>query len=154
MVLFERARGALLEAVTSRAESHNCDGWDRVRCYPTLRTLSERVRPMESMHIPDNWMPTEHILKPVSSAKAAPIAVVFTIVLFCSTAVAETSEERQACIGDAFRVCWAAIPNRHDVFVCLIENRNRLTHACRVVMDQYRRRPHRITRTTRTTRVE
>jgi len=73
--------------------------------------------------------------------------------LFSSTAIAETSDERQACIGDAFRVCWAAIPDRNQVFHCLLDNRNRLNPACRVVMDQYRH-PHRLTRSTRTTRVE
>ena len=39
--------GALLEAVTSRAESHNCDDWDRFGSYRfTIRTfagLSERI---------------------------------------------------------------------------------------------------------------
>ena len=81
-------------------------------------------------------------------------AVALAISFLCSTAMAETTEERQACIGDAFRVCWAAIPNRIDVFRCLMDNRPRLNPACRVVMDQYRR-PHRITRHSRSTaRVE
>jgi hypothetical protein len=83
----------------------------------------------------------------------APITVGLTIAVLCSIAVAETSEERQACIGDAFRVCWAAIPNRNEVFLCLMGNRGRLNYACRAVMDQYRR-PHRITRSMRATRVE
>jgi len=63
----------------------------------------------------------------------------------CSFAAAETSEERQACIGDAFRVCWSAIPNRDDVFHCLLDNRTRLNPDCRAIMDQYRR-PHRVRR--------
>jgi hypothetical protein len=84
----------------------------------------------------------------------ALIAVMLTIPFLCSTAMAETQEERQACIGDAFRVCWAAIPDRNLVFRCLMDNRPRLNPACRVVMDQYRR-PHRITRHSRSTaRVE
>ena len=82
----------------------------------------------------------------------ASIIVVLTSAFLCSTAVAETSEERNACIGDAFRVCWAAIPNRNEVFVCLMDNRSRLNPACRAVMNQYVR-PHRITRS-RHTRVE
>ena len=81
------------------------------------------------------------------------ITVVLVSTVWCSSAVAETTEERQACIGDAFRVCWAAIPNRNDVFHCLLDNRSRLTLACRMVMDQYRR-PHRITRSARATHVE
>jgi hypothetical protein len=86
--------------------------------------------------------------------KALAPSMMFLVIAFLSpTAIAETSDERQACIGDAFRVCWAAIPDRNQVFHCLLDNRNRLNPACRVVMDQYRR-PHRLTRSTRTTRVE
>ena len=68
--------------------------------------------------------------------------------LLCPIAAAETSEERQSCIGDAFRVCWAAIPNRDDVFHCLMDNRSQLNPGCRAIMDQYRR-PHRVRRTAR-----
>lgn len=84
---------------------------------------------------------------------SASTATVLTIAFISSMAVAETTEERQACIGDAFRVCWSAIPNRDQVFHCLMDNRPRLNPACRMVMDQYRKE-HRITRRTRTTRVE
>jgi hypothetical protein len=85
----------------------------------------------------------------------APIIAALTTAFLCSAAVAETPEERNACFSDAFRVCWAAIPDRHDVFVCLMENRPRLNPACRVVMDRYRRpHKHRITRASRETRVE
>ncbi len=63
--------------------------------------------------------------------------------LLCPIAAAETSDERQSCIGDAFRVCWAAIPNRDDVFHCLMDNRSQLNPGCRAVMDQYRR-PRRV----------
>ena len=83
----------------------------------------------------------------------ATITVVLTSAYLCSTAVAETSEERNACIGDAFRVCWRAIPNRNEVFVCLLENRSQLNPACRAIMVQYVR-PHRMTRFSRRTRVE
>jgi hypothetical protein len=90
----------------------------------------------------------------ISRKVPALIAAVLTLPILSSTAIAETAEERKACIGDAFRVCWAAIPNRNEVFRCLMDNRPRLNPACRVVMDQYRR-PHRITRHTRNTaRVE
>jgi hypothetical protein len=83
----------------------------------------------------------------------APPAITLAVAFLSSAAIAETSEERQACMGDAFRVCWAAIPDRNRVFHCLLDNRSKLNPACRVVMDQYRR-PHRLTRATRTTRVE
>lgn len=90
----------------------------------------------------------------VSMKELATITVVIlTSAFFCSTAVAERSEERNACIGDAFRVCWKAIPNRNEVFVCLLENRSQLNPACRAIMNQYVR-PHRITRSSGRTRVE
>ena len=88
----------------------------------------------------------------VMKALAPPMAAL-AMVFLSPNAIAETTEERQACIGDAFRVCWTAIPNRDQVFHCLLDNRNRLNPACRVVMDQYRR-PHRITRSARAARVE
>jgi DNA-binding GntR family transcriptional regulator len=88
----------------------------------------------------------------VMKALAPPIAAL-AMAFLSSSAIAETTEERQACIGDAFRVCWSAIPNRDQVFHCLLDNRSRLNPACRVVMDQYRR-PHRLTRSMRAARVE
>jgi hypothetical protein len=78
----------------------------------------------------------------------ALLTVISASGLLPSIAAAETSEERQSCIGDAFRVCWAAIPNRDDVFHCLLDNRSRLNPGCRAIMDQYRR-PHRVRRTAR-----
>jgi hypothetical protein len=73
------------------------------------------------------------------------LTFVLTPTILCSIAAAETSEERQACIGDAFRVCWSAIPNRDDVFHCLLDNRTRLNPDCRAIMDQFRR-PHHVRR--------
>ncbi len=55
-----------------------------------------------------------------------PIAAALALIVSGWAASAETSEERQACIGDAFRVCWSAIPDRNNVLQCLVENRNRL----------------------------
>ena len=71
------------------------------------------------------------------------LALISASPLLCPAASAETSEERQSCFSDAFRVCWAAIPNRDDVFHCLMDNRSRLSPDCRTVMDQYRR-PRRV----------
>ena len=73
----------------------------------------------------------------------ALLTVISASPLLCPIAAAETSEERQSCFSDAFRVCWAAIPNRDDVFHCLMDNRSRLSPDCRTVMDQYRR-PRRV----------
>jgi len=84
-----------------------------------------------------------------------PIAVAVATVFLGSAALAETSEERSACFNDAFRVCWSAIPDRNEVFHCLMDNRRKLNPLCRVVMDRYRQpHRHRVTRTTRETRVQ
>ena len=84
-----------------------------------------------------------------------PIAVAAATVFLGSAALAETSEERSACFNDAFRVCWSAIPDRDQVFHCLMDNRRKLNPLCRVVMERYRQpHRHRVTRTTRETRVQ
>lgn len=66
-----------------------------------------------------------------------PVGIVLS--LLSATAVAETPEERQACIGDAFRLCWADIPDRDRVTACMVENKSRLGPACRAVMARYSR---------------
>jgi hypothetical protein len=52
-------------------------------------------------------------------------------------AVAETPSEQQACVKDAFRVCLSAMPDRHNVFVCLAKNSSQLSGACREVIARY-----------------
>ena len=96
------------------------------------------------MQIPGCWIvDASHATKAM-----ALLTVIAASALLCPIAAAETSEERSACIGDAFRVCWAAIPNRDDVFHCLLDNRTRLNPDCRAIMDKFRH-PHRIRRTAR-----
>jgi hypothetical protein len=71
------------------------------------------------------------------------IAAALTFVVSGWAASAETAEERQACIGDAFKVCWSAIPDRNNVLQCLIENRSQLNPDCREIINRYAR-SHRI----------
>jgi hypothetical protein len=52
-------------------------------------------------------------------------------------ATAETQDEQQACMGDAFSVCGYAIPDRERVGACLAQNIKRLSSACRQVMLRY-----------------
>jgi hypothetical protein len=52
-------------------------------------------------------------------------------------ATAETQEEQQACMNDAFTVCGDAIPDRGRVAACLAHNINRISSACRTVMQRY-----------------
>jgi hypothetical protein len=65
-------------------------------------------------------------------------AVVFILPV---AAMAETQTEQQACVDDAFRVCSSAMPDRHDVFVCLVKNSSQLSDACREVMARYSSHP-------------
>ena len=86
---------------------------------------------------------------------ALTIGVTVATFFLSSAALAETSEERNACFNDAFRVCWSAIPDRDQVFHCLMDNRRRLNPLCRVVMERYRQpHRHRITRNTRETQLQ
>ncbi len=54
-----------------------------------------------------------------------------------AAASAESYEERQACMNDAFSVCGYAIPDRDRVAACLAQNLNRISIACRTVMLRY-----------------
>lgn len=53
------------------------------------------------------------------------------------TASAESQEERQACIGDAFKFCLSAIPDRNSVFICLTDHRNLISTACQIALAPY-----------------
>ena len=54
-----------------------------------------------------------------------------------AAASAETQDEQNACMGDAFNVCGHAIPDRDRVAACLAQNMNRISVACRTVMQRY-----------------
>ena len=54
-------------------------------------------------------------------------------------ASAETQEEQNACMNDAFTICGHAIPDRDRVAACLGQNINRISIACRIVMQRYSR---------------
>lgn len=66
------------------------------------------------------------------------IALAFAcLVVAPAAALAETPEERQACMDDAFNVCGHAIPDRDRVESCLYENKTRVSPACRAVLTRY-----------------
>ena len=66
------------------------------------------------------------------------VSIAVALSLLSVSAVAQTAEQRQACTGDAFRVCGDAIPDRERVTACMIKNRSQLGAACRAVMARYR----------------
>jgi hypothetical protein len=47
-------------------------------------------------------------------------------------AYAYSSEQQQACTGDAFRLCSGAIPDVDRVTVCMIRRKSELSPGCRV----------------------
>ena len=63
------------------------------------------------------------------------------LVLVPVAAPAETQEEQQACMNDAFNVCGQAIPDRERVAACLTQNLDRISSACRTVMLRYSKAP-------------
>jgi hypothetical protein len=60
------------------------------------------------------------------------------LVAFISApALAQSQDEQQACMNDAFTVCGDAIPDRDRVAACLAQNINRISAPCRTVMLRY-----------------
>jgi hypothetical protein len=57
-------------------------------------------------------------------------ALVASMLVSVATRAQGTSQERSACMGDAFRFCSADIPNVTKIEACLSQNRNSLTPAC------------------------
>ena len=68
------------------------------------------------------------------------IALVVAAICLPSVGSAQTSEDdqKQACMGDAFRFCTTSIPDRQAVGRCLASNRDQLTPACRNMIDSGR----------------
>jgi len=51
--------------------------------------------------------------------------------MLAGVAAAETPEQHQACMDDAFQFCSDAIPDRERVFACLAAKRNVISPLCR-----------------------
>ena len=61
----------------------------------------------------------------------------FALVTLSTAAVAQSQEDQQACMNDAFRVCSATIPDRNRTIACMVQNKPQLSAACQMVMDKY-----------------
>ena len=53
-----------------------------------------------------------------------------------TSSFAFSSEARQMCTGDAFRLCSSEIPNIPAITACMIKNKANLSAGCRSVMDR------------------
>ena len=65
------------------------------------------------------------------------LAVALTIATMSTAAIAQSSEDQQACMNDAFRVCSATIPDRARTTACMVQNKSQLSPACQMVMNKY-----------------
>jgi len=57
--------------------------------------------------------------------------------LLSTAAIAQSAEEQNLCMNDAFRVCSNTIPDRGRTVACMVENKAKLSSACQMVMDKY-----------------
>lgn len=63
------------------------------------------------------------------------ILALVTVFNTASASAQGTSQQRSACMGDAFRFCSADIPNVSRIEACLLQNRERLQPACQAQFD-------------------
>ena len=57
--------------------------------------------------------------------------------MLSTAAIAQSAEDQQACMNDAFRVCSATIPDRARTTACMVQNKSKLSAACQMVMDKF-----------------
>ena len=65
------------------------------------------------------------------------IILAAALTVISTAALAQSSEDQQACMNDAFRVCSATIPDRARTTACMIQNKTQLSQACQAVMAKY-----------------
>ena len=65
------------------------------------------------------------------------LVVALALATFSTAAVAQTQQEQQACMNDAFRVCSATIPDRNRTVACMVQHKAELSMACQAVMAKY-----------------
>jgi hypothetical protein len=59
------------------------------------------------------------------------ILVAFCLSMVATGALAYTAEQQQACTGDAMQLCGAYVPDVDRITACMVQNKARLTPACR-----------------------
>jgi hypothetical protein len=69
------------------------------------------------------------------------LATALAVLVLPTAAEAYTPEGRQACTGDAFRLCSAEIPNVDRVRACLHRNKTQLSPGCRGFISPRAHRP-------------
>jgi hypothetical protein len=74
-------------------------------------------------------------LRHVTLGRAALTAGFCFLVATGARAFEPTAEQRQACTGDAFRLCSSEIPDISRITACMAANKSSLSPRCRVVFD-------------------
>ena len=62
------------------------------------------------------------------------LAIALTVSALSTAAYAQSAEDQQACMNDAFRVCSATIPDRARTTACMIQKRASLSDGCKAVL--------------------
>ena len=70
-----------------------------------------------------------HLIKTLSFAGAV-------LSVAASANAQGTADQQSACMGDAFRLCSAYIPNRARIEACLESNKRQLSPACYAVFEE------------------
>jgi len=65
------------------------------------------------------------------------LALAFALTTLSTGAFAQSAEDQQACMNDAFRVCSATIPDRNRTIACMVQHKAELSQACQMVMAKY-----------------
>ena len=71
-----------------------------------------------------------------SRSFAVAITAFAALTAASTSGFAYSSEARQMCTGDAFRLCSSEIPNISKITACMVKNRSNLSPGCRSVMDK------------------
>jgi hypothetical protein len=66
--------------------------------------------------------------------KQRTVIALFIALNGAPAALAQSDEDRQACVNDALQLCQDAIPDRERVFGCLVSHKDQLSPACHAVM--------------------
>ena len=65
------------------------------------------------------------------------IILAAALTMLSTAAIAQTAEEQNLCMNDAFRVCSHTIPDRGRTVACMVQNKSQLSQGCQMVMDKY-----------------
>jgi hypothetical protein len=68
---------------------------------------------------------------------ATRATIAFVAALGATEAMAQSQDEQQACMNDAFQFCQQLIPDRDRVFHCLVANRTMLSQPCYALLSPH-----------------